>query len=94
MTNYRIYMEDCGPECQRWVMEWWQYQPHTLYFGNGSWMGKLEESMILEMVIDEFGNGINMGEMLTKFGKEFCKKYKQDAVFITKHHVTGETICA
>jgi len=88
-TCYRIYMEDCGPECQRWVMEWWQYKPHTLIFGNGSWMGKLEESLVLEMVIDE-----DLSEMITNFSREYCLRYKQDAVFVTKHEVTGEVYSA
>lgn len=89
MINHRIYMEDCGPECQRWVMEWWQYQPHTLIFGNGSWMGKLEESMILEIVLED-----DLSEMITNFSREYCLRYKQDAVFVTKHEVTGETYSA
>lgn len=85
MICYRLYMEDCGSECQRWVMQWWQYQPHTLYFGSGSWMGKLEESLVLETVIDE-----DLSEKITNFSREYCLRYKQDAVFVTKHEVTGE----
>jgi hypothetical protein len=91
MICYRIYMEDCGAESQRFVTTWWQYQPHTLFFGNGSWMGKLEESMVLEIVLPELGNGIDMEEMLEKFSKEYCTKYRQDAVFVTQHEVKGNT---
>lgn len=89
---YRIYMEDCGPESQRFVMQWWQYQPHTLLFGNGSWMGRLEESMVLEMVLPEFGNGINMDEMIKNFSKEYCAKYRQEAVFVTEHEVKAYNV--
>ena len=92
MKCYRLYMEDRGVESQRYVMQWWQYQPHTLFFGNGSWMGKLEESMVLEMVIPEFGNGLDMDLMIIKFTDEYCNKYNQEAVFVTVSEVSGSTL--
>ena len=55
-------------------------------------MGKLEESMVLEMVIPEFGNGLDMDLMIIKFTDEYCNKYNQEAVFVTVSEVSGSTL--
>lgn len=82
-THFRIY---CGAEdhdCERFIVQWWNPYGFTLTHCDGYWMGSHENSIVIDYIAHDYGNGIDPHQVVNTFAKDYCKKFGENCVGVS-----------
>ena len=90
-THYRLYMEYKGLPSDGFIAKWFSGTGFTITHSDGYWLGKHENSCIVDYVATDYGNGFNVEQFIKNFCIEYCIEFDQDCVMVTKTPVECET---
>ena len=91
-THYRMYMEYKGLPSDDFIAKWFSGTGFTITHGDGYWLGKHENSCIVDYVATDYGNGYIVQTDVEKFCKAYCEEFNQDCVMVTKTPIEWENI--
>ena len=91
-THYRLYCEYLGPVSDEFIAAWWNPNGITVTHGDGFWMGKHENSVIIDYVAHDYGDGVDPCRVVESFCKCYCEKFNQDCVLVTSTPCQWELI--
>ena len=83
-THYRMYMEYLGSASDDFIARWWNSNGLTITHGDGYWMGKHKHCVILDYVAHDYGTGVSAESIVKSFCRDYCKRFNQDCVMVTK----------
>ena len=93
-THYRIYCEYFGMVSDQFISSWFNPNGITITHGDGYWMGKHENTLILDYIAPDYGQGVDPRNIVNRFAKSYCEKFGQDCVLVTSHDIEWELVSA
>ena len=94
MTEWRMYVEDTGQGCAKFLLNALEDWPATVTSGVGQWTNpetnstELENSLVLTLVTD----APEAKRELICAADDYMKEFNQSEVYITEHEVLSFTV--
>lgn len=90
-VRYRLYMESKGTLSEDFVSKWWDPNGVTIIPASGYWLGKYEDTIIVEICFeDSLSSGIPPAEQIKTFCAHYNEKFNQDCILVTSEPITME----
>ena len=87
---YRVYMEDCtadnGVTSRGWITNWMSendIEGYTVTLADGVYEGVMEESIIVEIIVNLGPTHSTTREKIMRFAHEYRVAWRQDCVLVT-----------
>ncbi len=85
-SKYTVYAEYVSIAAMDMMAEFFRDYDHTITTGLGAYAGIQEESMRMDIIMMDESNGDRelLMKSLKDFEREFCERFNQQCVFVTR----------
>ena len=90
-VRYRLYMESKGTSSEDFVSKWWEPNGVTIIPASGYWLGKYEDTIIVEVCFeDALCSGVTPADQVKNFCASYNRNFNQDCILVTSEPINME----